>query len=38
MKITRLYAQKDGHSYFEDTGLDFEMKEALGLFTRPIPA
>ncbi len=38
MKITRLYTGQDGHSYFEDKELDFEMKEALGLFTLPVSA
>ena len=38
MKITRLYTGEGGHSYFEDYEPAFELKEPLGLFTRPIPA
>jgi quercetin dioxygenase-like cupin family protein len=38
MKITRIYCGDDGESYFEDIEPDFTMKEALGLFTRPVPA
>jgi hypothetical protein len=38
MKITRLYTGPDKLSAFEDISPDFELKEPLGLFTRPIPA
>lgn len=38
MKIARLYTGKGGHSYFEDVEPDFEMREALGLFTVPVKA
>jgi hypothetical protein len=38
MMITRLYSGEGGHTFFEDTEIDFEMREGLGLFSRPIPA
>jgi uncharacterized cupin superfamily protein len=33
MRITRLYAGRDNHSYFEDFRLPLESKGPLGLFT-----